>query len=247
MPIQPSRERHGCALPAVAVMAVTLARHAVQSVFVTLAQTERAALCAALLAAGPDAPTLCDGWNAHDLAAHLYIRENDPLGAPGIVAKPLQPVTDRRMIETKRKWSFDELVGRLGKGPLSLSVFAIPGVDEAANTVEYFIHHEDLRRAGESPEAPRTFTAAEEQAFWRRLKLMSRVMFRRSPVGITLVAEGLADAEPVKAASGNDVVTITGRPSELMLYAYGRRGVADVDLAGSPEALQAISGIDLST
>lgn len=212
----------------------------------TLAQTERATLCAALLAAGPDAPTLCEGWTAHDLAAHLYIRENDPLGAPGIVAKPLQPVTDRRMIETKRKWSFDELVGRLAKGPLSLSVFAIPGVDEAANGIEYFVHHEDLRRAGEAPEGPRTFDDAQEAQFWRRLKLMSRVLFRRSPVGIQLVPTGLADAEPLKAASGSDVVTITGRPSELMLYAYGRRGVADVDLAGSPQALEAIAGIDLT-
>src|SRR5918999_422676 len=48
---------------------------------VTFARSERADLCDLLDKVGPDAPTLCRGWNAHDLAAHLWIRENDPLGA----------------------------------------------------------------------------------------------------------------------------------------------------------------------
>ena len=56
---------------------------------VTFAKSERADLCDLFDQVGPDAPTLCRGWDAHDLAAHLWIRENDPLGASGIVAKPL--------------------------------------------------------------------------------------------------------------------------------------------------------------
>ena len=32
---------------------------------------ERKALVASALRAGPDAPTLCEGWTARDLAAHV--------------------------------------------------------------------------------------------------------------------------------------------------------------------------------
>jgi hypothetical protein len=34
----------------------------------------REVLAETLLAAGPDAPTLCRGWRNRDLAAHLFLR-----------------------------------------------------------------------------------------------------------------------------------------------------------------------------
>ena len=34
-------------------------------------------------------------------------------------------------------------------GPPPLSPFSIPGADGAADTVEYFVHHEDVRRGGQ--------------------------------------------------------------------------------------------------
>ena len=54
---------------------------------VTFARSERAALCDLLDEVGPHAPTLCEGWDTHDLAAHVWVRETDPIGASGIVAK----------------------------------------------------------------------------------------------------------------------------------------------------------------
>lgn len=41
----------------------------------THAKRERLLLADLLEAAGPDAPTLCEGWNARDLAAHVVVRE----------------------------------------------------------------------------------------------------------------------------------------------------------------------------
>ncbi|WP_230208172.1 TIGR03085 family metal-binding protein [Microlunatus sp. Gsoil 973] len=120
----------------------------------TFAKDERVALCDLLVEVGPDAPTLCAGWNAHDLAAHLWIRETDPVGASGILAKPLAGLTERRMAETKTRWSYEELVERIRNGPARFSVFAIPGVDEPANSTEFFVHHEDVRRAGDHPAGP---------------------------------------------------------------------------------------------
>ena len=55
----------------------------------TFAKDERSALCDLLDRVGPDAPTLCAGWDAHALTAHLWIRETDPVGVSGMVAKPL--------------------------------------------------------------------------------------------------------------------------------------------------------------
>lgn len=214
------------------------------------AKSERSALCDALDEAGPDAPTLCGGWTAHDLAAHLWIRETDPLGAPGIVAKPLAGLTERRMNEVKARWSFAELVNRIRQGPARLSVFAIPGVDEEANTVEFFVHHEDVRRAGPTPAGPRELPEEVEDWMWRRLKLMGRAMFRRAEVGVVLERErpegAVGEPSTVRVMAGGEIVTIVGVPSELTLYAYGRRAHSHVRLVGDDAALARLEGADLS-
>ena len=55
------------------------------------ARSERRSLAALLRTLGPDAPTLCEGWDARDLAVHLVIRDRRP-GAlignamPGVLA-----------------------------------------------------------------------------------------------------------------------------------------------------------------
>jgi uncharacterized protein (TIGR03085 family) len=218
---------------------------------VTFAKSERAELCDLLDAVGPDAPTLCEGWQTHDLAAHLWIRETDPVGATGIVAKPLAGLLDRRMAEIKSRWEYAELVDRVRRGPARFSVFAFPGVDEGANTTEFFVHHEDVRRAGHQPHPSRVLGPEFEEWMWRRLKLLARAWFRRSPVGLVLERLGSAtdDGQPetIRAVSGSTIVTLVGLPSELMLYAHGRSGVAEVKLVGEPEAIESFSTTDLHT
>ena len=215
----------------------------------TFAKAERAELCDLFDSVGPDAPTLCEGWDAHDLAVHLWIRETDPVGASGLVAKPLAGLLERRMAEIRQRWSYGELVERVRRGPARLSVFAIPGVDEGANTTEYFIHHEDVRRAGDAPQTSRNLDPEVEEWMWRRLKLLARAWFRRVPVGVVLERLGSADAdgepETIRAAGGSAIVTLVGTPSELMLYAHGRTGVAEVKQVGEPDALAALAASDL--
>lgn len=49
-------------------------------------QVERQGLSDLLLELGPDASTLCAGWDTVDLAVHLVVvRERKPLAAPGIL------------------------------------------------------------------------------------------------------------------------------------------------------------------
>lgn len=209
-----------------------------------LAQTERAALCDLLEEVGPAAPTLCEGWTTHDLAAHLWVRETDPLGAPGIVAKPLAGLTERRMAEVRQRWSYPELVDRIRSGPSRFSVFAIPGVDEAANAMEYFIHHEDVRRLNGHGE-PRSLSTEVEDWLWRRLGLLARAWFRRVDVGVVLERADQPQSA-IRAAAGPNTVTIVGTPGELALYAHGRRDAAQVQLIGTPEGIAALQGGDLA-
>ena len=218
---------------------------------VTFAKSERAELCDLFDKVGPHAPTLCEGWDTHDLAAHLWIRETDPVGASGIVAKPLSSLYERRMAEIKQRWEYPELVDRVRRGPARFSIFAIPGVDEGANTTEFFIHHEDVRRAGDSPQTSRQLGDDVEEWMWRRLKLLGRAWFRRVQVGVVLERLGSADAdgapETIRAVSGASTVTLVGSPSELMLYAHGRTKVAEIKLVGEPEAIEILNSADLRT
>ena len=213
----------------------------------TFAKSERAALCDLLDEVGPDAPTLCEGWLSHDLAAHLWIRETDPIGAGGIVAKPLAGLLERRMAEVKQRWEYSELVDRVRNGPARFSVFALPGVDEPANSTEYFVHHEDVRRAGDHPQTARELDPEVEDFMWRRLKLLGRALFRKSAVGVVLERMGAADEyEPdtIRAVAGSPMVTIVGQPTELLLFGQGRAAVAEVKLVGEPEAIALLNGAD---
>src|SRR3954467_12810992 len=111
-----------------------------------MSRTERAALCNTALEAGEQAPTLCGRWTVKDLVIHLLVRERDPLGSPGILVPQLEKLARR----SERKMAdpdFTALVERVRGGPPRWSPMALPPLDKALNTLEFFVHHEDIRRA----------------------------------------------------------------------------------------------------
>ncbi len=215
-------------------------------------KNERAELCDLFDQVGPEHPTLCEGWLTHDLAAHLWIRETDPIGAAALVIKPLSGLGERRMAETKQRWSYPELVDRFRHGPGRFSVFRVPGVDEGANTMEFFVHHEDVRRAGEAAQPARALDAEVEEWIWRRLRLWARIAYRRTQVGVVLErvdgpreSRGPGEPQSIRAVSGSSIVTLLGRPSELMMFANGRTAVAEVKIIGEPDAVDVLHAADL--
>ena len=85
---------------------------------------------------------------------------------------------------------------------------------------------------------------------WRRLKLLGRAWFRRaSRSGWCWSGSApptpYGEPETIRAVSGGSIVTLVGPPSELMLFAHGRRSVAEVKLVGEPEAIDTLNDADL--
>ena len=209
----------------------------------TYSRDERLALAALLDQTGPDAPTLCAGWQTRDLAAHVVLRERRPDAGVGMIGGPLAGYTARLQRQYLSKYSYPELIGLFKEGPPRLSPFAIGRLDETVNTVEYFVHHEDVRRAAPGW-TERELPAGLSDELWRRLT-GSRLFLRSAPTGIVFAragAPGLAGtAAPVIAKNATPSVTVTGTPAELTLWSMGRVTAAHVELSGPDEAVARLS------
>ncbi len=202
------------------------------------AQRERHALADLFDDVGPDAPTLCEGWRARDLAAHLVARERRPDASVGLVVPGLSGYTERVQTSIRDGQPWGQLVQRVRTGPpFPLS---LPPVDANFNTGEYFVHHEDVRRAG-ADAGPRALDADLEALLWSRMSLMGRLLARRVPVGLRI--ESSRGSHTVKG--GEPVVTVRGDPGELVLWLFGRATVAQVELRGPADAKKKVAGARL--
>jgi uncharacterized protein (TIGR03085 family) len=188
---------------------------------------ERRDLCDLLLELGPDAPTLCTGWTTADMAAHLVLREH------------FHRWSDAQRAAEKAK-GLPVLVARLRAGA-PLIPWRIPRIRNVFNGLEYFIHHEDVRRAngrGPRPEMPEL-----EALAWRMTGFSARRVARRiRPYSLELVRP---DGSRRVFGSGAHA-TLRGPATELLLYLSGRRSTAGITLEGDPGAVAAIERADLS-
>jgi uncharacterized protein (TIGR03085 family) len=203
----------------------------------THAQRERLILADLLESAGPDAATLCDGWRTRDLAAHIVLRERRADAIGGVLIKALAPRMERVQAEIAAK-PYDELIRLIRTGPPRLSPFSLKQVDEAANTAEFYVHSEDVRRA--QPDwTPREIDPVFADALWKRLETTARVLARRAPVGLVLRR---SNGQTAVAHKGVPVVTVHGEPNELLMFAFGRTAHADVESEGDKDAIATLMG-----
>ncbi|MGA7690371.1 MAG: TIGR03085 family metal-binding protein [Jiangellales bacterium] len=198
----------------------------------SLASRERTALCDLFTEVGPDAPTLCEGWDTRDLAAHLHLRETSPL-AVGILVTPLAGAMERRQREMA-SGAWDTLVSRVRRPPW-WSPSSIAAVDAKVNGAEYFVHHEDVRRAQPDWE-PRALTDSDERALWAVLSSMAKQLYRKAAVPVVLRRP---DGAELIAQSGHPAVVVSGPVSELVMHAYGRADQARVTVEGPDELVAA--------
>ena len=205
----------------------------------SFAQRERSRLAELFLEVGPDAPTLNEGWNTFDLAAHLLIRESKPLALPGMFVDALSGMTEKETSKVKAR-PYTEVVNEWAAGP---PVWIKP-FDAAMNTAEHFIHHEDVRRGG-GEVRPRDFSRTVNAQLLALAKRFGAMTLRKAQAPVILTPP---DLPPVTlgdkagvAQRGDDVVRVSGAPGELLLWVSGRN-VAEIELTG---ALEALDGLDV--
>ena len=199
---------------------------------------ERLVLCDLFEELGADVPTLLEGWSAKDLAAHIVLRERDLVAAPCIVLPgPFQRFAERRRVRLTEQREFDWLVARIRSGPPP-GLFRIGWVRSVPNLNEFFVHHEDVRRAnGLGPRD--TLTPALEAALWRNVRQGSRYLSRRlREVGLEIGWAGTDERMTVRRAK--PTARLSGAPGELLLYIFGRQAAARVEVIGPAEAVATV-------
>ena len=206
----------------------------------TLAQAERAAISDLAAEVGPNAPTLCEGWDTRHLMAHLILREGHPSSLSLAI-----PGGSKLSDWFTQKWAdkdYADLVSTFRKGAPFYSPMSISKVDALFNGLEFFVHHEDIRRA--QPDwAPRELPLKTENAIWRALRSAGRMMLRSLDFGVLAARSDTGAATGLK--SGEPSVVIQGLPSEIALFVFGRQTHARVTLDGDPDLIAKAKGRDL--
>ncbi len=93
------------------------------------------------------------------------------------------------------------------------------------NTVEFFIHVEDVRRAEDGWE-PREVSEELADALWARVGPGG--MAKKVAATIVITSPGRADKEH----GAGPRLTLTGDPGELTMFGAGRQGAARVEITG---------------
>lgn len=191
---------------------------------VSFSRRERDALGDTALGAGPDAPTLCEGWTVKDLVVHLLVRERPWLrvgAAKGLAEQPLE-----------------KLVGQLRTPPLLLA--AVDPLDRAMNTVEMFVHHEDIRRAQPSWD-PRSLAPEDETALLRGLGLVGRLLVLRAGVPVVAATGG----RRLTLRRGTEPAVISGPVSEVTLFLFGRAATRGLAFDGPSARVETLRSANL--
>lgn len=194
------------------------------------AAQERRALAQALRSVPADAPTLCEGWAARDLAVHIVVRDSRPdlLVGQGL---PVLGGRARTAVEELKRADYQALVDRVAAGPPRWSPSRLGPVDTAANTVEFYVHAEDVLRAQQDFDAGvrREISQQVRAQLWRQgaqgLFLLGARSLRQR---VTFVSPGYG---AVTRGRPNDPLRLVqGPPEELVLWAFGRRAAAAVEI-----------------
>jgi uncharacterized protein (TIGR03085 family) len=136
------------------------------------ARRERSALAQLLADLGPDQPTLCTGWTTGDLAAHLVIRDRRPDAAAGAMISALAEHGER-VRSAQRSQPYASTLTLL-RTPPWWSPASHPPLESLTNSGEFFIHHEDVRRAQPAWE-PRDLAAEDAALLWGQARFRARM------------------------------------------------------------------------
>lgn len=193
-----------------------------------LRDAQRDRLCDALEAAGPDAPTLCTGWTAADLAAHVWILDHDPIGWIGLGIGPLEGIHRARIARVRDRLSHAQVIERLREGDGSLACMRGDVLEGHRHALgEHYVHTQDVVRAtGDGRDGAEDPSGELSEALWRRAAVAARALHLTTP-GLVLAH---LDGRTTRVLPGRERVRVTGAPSEVLLWVHGRTAVADVQV-----------------
>jgi uncharacterized protein (TIGR03085 family) len=207
-------------------------------------EIERAQLAQTLLDVTPDAPTLCEGWEARHLAAHVVLRERSPVVGAGIAVPALaaraESAIARLADQAATEGAYRDLVARGADPPARWDPASWVG--DAANVVEFFVHTEDVRR-GAGPVPARDLDAGLVEALWSHLPRAATVRLRSVPVGVVLVRDDGVRHHLRRPKTDYGTVIVRGDAGEIVLYLLGRGAAADVRVEGDPDDLAAVESV----
>lgn len=198
----------------------------------TISRNERNALADLLLSVGSDAPTMCDGWTAFDLAVHLVVREYRPDASAGMFLPLLSGHLTTVNAKTAAR-SLEDLVEDYRQGPPWWN--PMRWVDGVVNLAENFVHHEDLRRGGEEW-APRMLPEDTRDALWRAVTVASRALIVPKEPAVQLCRTDGAGGE-VTIGRGAPGAVIRGEAPEILLWLFGRDKAYGLTFSGETEAI----------
>ncbi|HUG85482.1 MAG TPA: maleylpyruvate isomerase family mycothiol-dependent enzyme [Euzebya sp.] len=197
------------------------------------------------------AETMCEGWDAGDMVAHLLVRERDIWGSAGAVVPPLSRLHGARMARRKARGRA-VLIRQLRNGPPPWVTFGLFGRIQVA---EDYIHTEDIRRGGatafdgDADLTPDDGTAdgATDELLWQAIGRFALKTFAGFGAdGVLAMTDGgrtrayqLGGAVPLPARDGQADVTVNGTAGELLLFTTGRRN-ADVTVNGEQAMMTAL-------
>ena len=227
-------------------------------------QHERETLAALLLAVGPDAPTLCAGWRSRHLAVHLLQRESPSLGAlrpvPGPVGRLGADALEAAAERCQDPEEYAATVGRFAAAPSAWSPWGFAG--DSVNLLEFFVHGEDVRRAGaldadgrpaaaaaaagpEEGGAPlppaRDLSPDERDTLWHALRLAAPLMLLRVPAGLVYVRSDGPRAVVHRPRDGYGTVVLRGELGDLVLHTFGRGAHTRLVVEGAPDDVASLA------
>jgi uncharacterized protein (TIGR03085 family) len=206
---------------------------------------ERQELADLLDELGPDHPTLCEGWTTSALAAHLVVRERQPLAGPGILfGGPFESTTERFMNRELEKHGYHGTVERVRTGPPP-GPLRIDAVRYRVNLIEMTTHHEDVRRADGRP--PRTDRPDLDDAVWDMLGSTLRLVMLRARIrSLRVELQRPGGATVAAGKDGGPKVVLRGPPVEILLHLQGRREASHAQLSGDQPAVTRFADANLA-
>ncbi len=198
------------------------------------------------------AATLCEGWDVQTLAAHLVVRETQPVayGSSLVTGGKIGP-DPKSLLRRARARGPQSLVRSLRAGPPWF--FRLPGPAAMTNFVENWVHNEDFRRG--ALQQPRTSSPEAQRALWSVLHVIARLMLRSIKVsGIVALAQPSGKALafhtgtgfPTKADPAQATARVVGEPGEIVLFLFGRKAAAQVTLEGDQQLVNVLRNEQMS-